>query len=44
MLKFASETGVRPIVEEFPMTEEGVAQAIDKLVTGKVRYRGVLNV
>jgi D-arabinose 1-dehydrogenase-like Zn-dependent alcohol dehydrogenase len=43
MLKFASENGVRPIVEEFPMTEDGVAQAIEKLVSGKIRYRGVLS-
>ncbi|KAF2099673.1 GroES-like protein [Rhizodiscina lignyota] len=42
MLAFASEHGVRPIVEEFPMTEEGAAQAIDKLVSGTIRYRGVL--
>ena len=42
MLEFAAEKGVRPIVEEFPMTEEGAAQAIDKLVTGKIRYRGIL--
>jgi D-arabinose 1-dehydrogenase-like Zn-dependent alcohol dehydrogenase len=44
MLEFAAEKGVRPIVEEFPMTEEGAAQAIDKLVTGKIRYRGILTV
>jgi D-arabinose 1-dehydrogenase-like Zn-dependent alcohol dehydrogenase len=43
MLDFAAEKGVRPIVEEFPMTEEGATHAIEKLVTGKIRYRGVLN-
>ena len=42
MLAFAAEHGVRPIIEQFPMTEEGAAQAIEKLVTGKIRYRGVL--
>jgi len=42
MLAFAAEKGVKPIIEEFPMSEDGVATAIDKLVTGKIRYRGVL--
>lgn len=44
MLAFASEHNVRPIIEEFLFGEEGAAQAIDKLVTGKIRYRGVLKV
>ena len=42
MLEFAASKGVRPIVEKFPMTEDGVTQAIGKLVSGKIRYRGVL--
>jgi D-arabinose 1-dehydrogenase-like Zn-dependent alcohol dehydrogenase len=42
VLDFAAKNDVRPVVEEFPMTEEGAAQAIEKLVTGKIRYRGVL--
>jgi D-arabinose 1-dehydrogenase-like Zn-dependent alcohol dehydrogenase len=42
MLQFAADNGVHPITEEFPMNEDGVAQAIDKLLTGKIRYRGVL--
>jgi len=44
MLKFAAEHDVKPIVEEFPMTVEGVEQAVDKLMSGKIRYRGVLTV
>ena len=44
MLAFAADKGVKPIVEEFPMTEEGVAEAIGKLVSGKMRYRGILKV
>jgi len=42
MLEFAAANGVRPIIENFPMTEEGATQAIGKLVSGKIRYRGVL--
>jgi D-arabinose 1-dehydrogenase-like Zn-dependent alcohol dehydrogenase len=42
MLAFAAEKGVRPMVEVFPMSEEGAAQAIEKLTSGKIRYRGVL--
>jgi D-arabinose 1-dehydrogenase-like Zn-dependent alcohol dehydrogenase len=44
MLAFAAEHDVRPIVEQFPMTEEGVAQAIEKLSSGSIRYRAVLAV
>jgi D-arabinose 1-dehydrogenase-like Zn-dependent alcohol dehydrogenase len=42
MLNFAAEKGVKPIIEEFPMTEDGVKVAVGKLVSGKIRYRGVL--
>jgi D-arabinose 1-dehydrogenase-like Zn-dependent alcohol dehydrogenase len=44
MLIFAAEHKTLPIIEEFEMNEEGIKQAIDKLVTGKIRYRGVLRV
>jgi D-arabinose 1-dehydrogenase-like Zn-dependent alcohol dehydrogenase len=42
MLEFAAEHDVRPLIEEFPMTETGVAQAVEKLEKGTIRYRGVL--
>jgi D-arabinose 1-dehydrogenase-like Zn-dependent alcohol dehydrogenase len=42
MLEFSSKNDVRPIIEEFPMTEEGVAKAVAKLNDGSIRYRGVL--
>ena len=42
MLEFASKNNVRPLIEEFPMTEEGAAKAFGKLVDGSIRYRGVL--
>lgn len=43
-LDFAAANGVKPLLEEFPMNEEGIAAAIDKLASGKIRYRGVLKV
>ncbi|ERS99011.1 NADP-dependent alcohol dehydrogenase [Sporothrix schenckii 1099-18] len=42
MLKFAALHGVKPITETFPMTEQGITEAIDKLEAGKMTYRGVL--
>jgi len=42
MLKFAARHGIKPQIEEFPMTLDGVAKAFQKLEEGKMRYRGVL--
>jgi D-arabinose 1-dehydrogenase-like Zn-dependent alcohol dehydrogenase len=42
MLKFAAFHGIKPVIETFPMTEEGIEEALHKLDEGKVRYRGVL--
>src|ERR1700722_10008403 len=39
-LKFAAQTGVRAMVETFPI--EQAEQAYDRMVTGKVRFRAVL--
>jgi len=44
MLEFAAEHNIRPIVEIFPMTEEGATKAMDSLTSGKLRYRAVLAV
>lgn len=44
MLSFAARHKIRPIIEEFPMTLQGVNEALDKLAAGKMRYRGVLKV
>lgn len=43
-LEFAARNGVKPLLEEFPMSEEGIAAAIDRLASGRIRYRGVLKV
>lgn len=42
MLKFAAENEVRPIVEKFPFSVEGVSTALKRLEGGEMRYRGVL--
>lgn len=42
MLEFAALHQIRPIVEQFPMTEEGIKKAMDKLDRGEVYYRAVL--
>jgi D-arabinose 1-dehydrogenase-like Zn-dependent alcohol dehydrogenase len=42
MLEFAAQHEIKPIMMEFPMTEEGITKAMDTLRDGKMRYRGVL--
>ncbi|TRM64903.1 chaperonin 10-like protein [Schizophyllum amplum] len=42
MLAFAARHGVKPVVQTFPMTEEGIKEAVKTLLEGKMRYRGVL--
>ena len=41
LLDFCSRHAIKPLVEEFPISE--VNQAIEKLRAGKMRYRAVLN-
>ncbi|CZR54307.1 related to ADH7-NADP(H)-dependent alcohol dehydrogenase [Phialocephala subalpina] len=42
-LTFAARHKIRPWIEEFPMTAKGLTEALDKLQSGKVRYRAVLS-
>lgn len=42
MLAFAALHQIKPIVERFPMTEEGIKEAMEKLNRGEVYYRAVL--
>jgi D-arabinose 1-dehydrogenase-like Zn-dependent alcohol dehydrogenase len=42
MLSFAAKHGIKPQVEQFPMTEAGITEALQKLRDGKMRYRGVV--
>ncbi len=41
MLDFAAKHNIRPWIEEFPMTDEGLNQAFDRLGSGQIRYRAV---
>lgn len=42
MLQFAAFHGIKPIIETFPLSVEGIEEAMEKLKKGQVRYRGVL--
>lgn len=42
MLDFCGRNKVFPVVEKFPLTRDGVTEAVEKLQSGKMRYRGVL--
>jgi D-arabinose 1-dehydrogenase-like Zn-dependent alcohol dehydrogenase len=42
MLAFAAAQGVQPWVEKFELSEDGIGEAIGKLKSNKMRYRGVL--
>jgi D-arabinose 1-dehydrogenase-like Zn-dependent alcohol dehydrogenase len=41
-LKFAAATGVRPMIEVFPL--EQAADAYERMISGKVRFRSVLKI
>ncbi|TVY13283.1 alcohol dehydrogenase [Lachnellula arida] len=43
-LTFAARHNIRPWIQEFPMTEAGLAKALDLLEHGKIKYRAVLTV
>jgi D-arabinose 1-dehydrogenase-like Zn-dependent alcohol dehydrogenase len=42
MLAFSAAHGIVPTIEKFPMSEAGLADALEKLNSNKMRYRGVL--
>jgi D-arabinose 1-dehydrogenase-like Zn-dependent alcohol dehydrogenase len=42
MLEFAARNSVKPLVETFPMSQQGITEAFAKLANGQMRYRGVL--
>ena len=42
MLEFAAQNQIKPVVEIFPMTEQGIKQAMDKFERGEVTYRAVV--
>jgi D-arabinose 1-dehydrogenase-like Zn-dependent alcohol dehydrogenase len=44
MLRFAVKHDIKPSIERFPMTVEGITNAFERLESGKLRYRGVLEI
>jgi D-arabinose 1-dehydrogenase-like Zn-dependent alcohol dehydrogenase len=42
MLSFSALHKIKPIIETFAFTEDGINEAMEKLRLGKMRYRGVL--
>ncbi|KAI9823144.1 MAG: hypothetical protein M1832_002587 [Thelocarpon impressellum] len=42
MLDFAAFHQIKPIIQTFPLTVEGLEQAFERLEGGQMRYRGVL--
>lgn len=42
MLNFVAHNHVKPSIEKFEMSEEGMETALKKLAAGEMRYRGVL--
>jgi D-arabinose 1-dehydrogenase-like Zn-dependent alcohol dehydrogenase len=42
MLVFAAHHQIKPIIEQFPMTQEGITECMEKLESGSMRYRGVV--
>ncbi|KAF2008899.1 GroES-like protein [Aaosphaeria arxii CBS 175.79] len=42
MLEFAAQHNIKPIINEFPLTADGITEAMQTLKDGKMRYRGVL--
>ncbi|KAJ4490615.1 chaperonin 10-like protein [Lentinula aciculospora] len=42
-LEFAERNHIRPIIQEFPMNEAGIMDAMAKLKNGDIRYRAVLS-
>jgi D-arabinose 1-dehydrogenase-like Zn-dependent alcohol dehydrogenase len=44
MLKFIVAHNIKPAIQKFPMSVDGITNALKKLDAGEVRYRAVLEV
>jgi D-arabinose 1-dehydrogenase-like Zn-dependent alcohol dehydrogenase len=44
MLQFIIAHGIKPVVQRFPMSVPGITDAFEKLESGSIRYRAVLEV
>jgi alcohol dehydrogenase (NADP+) len=42
-LIFAAKHGIKPWIQEFPMTADGLTKALEALDAGKIKYRAVLS-
>jgi D-arabinose 1-dehydrogenase-like Zn-dependent alcohol dehydrogenase len=42
MLKFVAKHDIKPQIQKFPMSKDGVTEALAVLNSGKMRYRGVV--
>ena len=42
MIEFAAVHEIKPMINEFPLTKEGITDAMETLKAGKMRYRAVL--
>lgn len=42
MLEFSATHDIKPVIEKFPMTEEGIKEAMERLDSGKIHFRAVL--
>ena len=42
MLEFAARHKIVPTIERFPLSEDGLVKAVQKLKAGSLRYRAVL--
>ncbi|GAB7358763.1 hypothetical protein MBLNU230_g3990t1 [Neophaeotheca triangularis] len=42
MIQFSAQHGIKPVIQKYPMTEQGITQAMDDLDGGKVHFRAVL--
>ena len=43
-MAFVALHNIRPVIEEFPFSEQGLTKAFEKLDKGQIRYRGVLKI
>ncbi|KAH8805300.1 NADP-dependent alcohol dehydrogenase [Xylogone sp. PMI_703] len=44
MFEFVARHNIKPLIQIYPMTEEGIMKAVKDLQDGKVRYRAILEV
>jgi D-arabinose 1-dehydrogenase-like Zn-dependent alcohol dehydrogenase len=42
VLEFAAHHRIQPVIEKFPMTVDGINEALQRLRSGEMRYHGVL--